>query len=176
MAQEYTIKAVSSAPPREWSGKFGLNKSYRVRFAGSDMTVELAKLASSPPPQVGEIVFGTIESNEYGLKFKTASKVGGGFGGQNRPLRDDSAIQAQWAIGQAMSWFGGDPASRLDKDDTPPFDKVEALANDLFAMIDRVKGSKPVFDVFDKDLFHKNEVQTSTQPVPRAVPLEGEPF
>lgn len=41
--------------------------------------------------------------------------------------RDDDRIVAQWAIGQAVSVYGGDLI------------KVEHMANDLFKMVDRVK-------------------------------------
>lgn len=131
MPQDYTISAVSSQPPREWQGKFGLNRSYKVKFAGSDAVVELVRKASELAPVQGEILNGTIEQTEYGPKFKKARSFGGG---KSFAPRDDSAIRAQWAIGQAVHWYKD---SLEDKE--PPLDKIETLAGDFFAMAERVK-------------------------------------
>ncbi|GAC1499075.1 MAG: hypothetical protein NVS1B10_01420 [Candidatus Saccharimonadales bacterium] len=49
--------------------------------------------------------------------------------------RDDAAIQAQWAIGQAKDWVLGNKLT---------FSEIEPQAKSFFAMIDRVKNSTVV--------------------------------
>ena len=61
----------------------------------------------------------------------------GNFGGGAKPSytpRDDSHIKAQWAIGQAITVLADKGSVDLEL--------TEALAKDLFAMVDRVKGEK----------------------------------
>lgn len=49
--------------------------------------------------------------------------------------RDDDAIKAQWAIGQAVAWIS---ANKLEAA------AIEPQAKEFYKMIERVKGSKPV--------------------------------
>lgn len=57
-------------------------------------------------------------------------------GGSGYTPRDDSHIKAQWAIGQAVS--------TLAKDGELDLELTEALAKDLFAMVDRVKSGDAI--------------------------------
>lgn len=51
--------------------------------------------------------------------------------------RDDAAIRAQWAIGQAMTFL----VAANDVNDGNPIEQAEILAKELYAMVDRVKDS-----------------------------------
>lgn len=136
MDKEYTIKAIASKA-KDWESQYGKFKSYLVQLEGNGEPVQINKKAESEAPQVGDKVFGKIEEVEFGdrtlQKFKAGKKpYGGGY------QRDDSAIRAQWAIGQAVSstsvqTFEG----KLDF----YYEALESKAKKFYAMVDRVKAS-----------------------------------
>lgn len=66
----YTISDVGSV--NEYQSKYGPMKNYNVKFNETgDTIVQWSKKASSPAPQVGDVLEGTIDmSGEYGPKFK----------------------------------------------------------------------------------------------------------
>lgn len=55
--------------------------------------------------------------------------------------RDDDAIRAQWAIGQASSFFAQVEGGKASGDDPAGYRRVEEIAKQFYAMVDRVKGS-----------------------------------
>lgn len=132
MAQTMKIQAVGKQT-KPWNGKYGGMVDYKVKFEDSDNVVTLTRKADSKAPVAGEEVYGTVDmSGEYGPKFKSESKpFGGGGASKTYQPKDEKAIQAMWAIGQAIA------AEQREPQD------IEALASDLFAMVDRIKtGSK----------------------------------
>ena len=163
-AQEYTIKQVSQQEPKRYEGKYGVTLYYKVRFEGSDETVEIGRKEGNPPKE-GDRLYGQIEETEYGQKFKAERRPFEAHRAGNKPLRDDSAIQAQFAIKTAVAY--------LDNDEQATLDTVEQYAKDFFAMIERVKNStqKPSLkQQWDKTLEAKNE----DKPIPNdEVPLEA---
>jgi predicted Abi (CAAX) family protease len=137
MAQEYKVTAVSPKT-KEWSSQYGDMVTYYVKVDSETDAVQMNKKADSKPPQVGDELYGTITSTEYGLKFK----------GEKKPFntkpayepREDhhEAIKAQWAIGQAVQLML--PSSA--KNALSPA-VLEDTAKMFFAMVDRVKSSEP---------------------------------
>ncbi len=135
MAQEYKVTAVSPKT-KEWSSQYGDMVTYYVKVDSETDAVQMNKKADSKPPQVGDELYGTITSTEYGLKFK----------GEKKPFntkpayepREDhhEAIKAQWAIGQAVQVFISEKGKSLNQ--------VEIDAKEFYAMVDRVKaGEQP---------------------------------
>src|SRR5688572_4396156 len=99
---EYKILRVSQQPPRQWDGEHGTVYYIKVQLEGHDRPVEIGK-KSPDALKVGDTVYGTVTPTQYESdKFKAEQKPfsGGGFKGQPR---DDMAIRAQWAIGQAIN-------------------------------------------------------------------------
>ncbi len=82
---------------------------------------------------------GSLESYEKEGKFGSETFVKqpqkeGGYGGRgNYTPKDDKAIQAMWAIGQAMNWFSNRASDKLEAKD------VKELAIILNGMVDEVK-------------------------------------
>lgn len=162
--QEYTIKQVSKQEPKRYEGKYGVTLYHKVRFEGSDEVVEIGRKENHRPKE-GDKLYGTIEDTEYGKKFKAERKP---FTSSAKPMRDDSAIQAQFAIKTAVAF--------LEKNDKATLDTVEQYAKDIFAMIGRVKASNsessnPSLKAqWDKTIEAKNE----DKPIPNdKVPLEA---
>lgn len=146
MLQEYTITQVSAQEPRKWPGPKGDVFYIKVKLEGHDRPVSIGKRAPDAL-HVGDTVYGTIVS-DYSHdedKFKPEQKPH--YAGASTPTtgkpaytpRDDLAIRAQWAIGQANSVIEN-PAKNAEK--------VEDYAVKMFAMVDRVKegGIAPVPD------------------------------
>lgn len=133
---EYTIAKVSSQPPREWSfadkktGSAVAMETYKVMLKGEDEPVEINRKPGNQPA-VGELLSGTIESNEYGRKFKAERKP---FT-PSPSYKDTGEIKAEWSIGQAVNWLGSHTSEASDLTD------VEPLARDFFHMVERIKTS-----------------------------------
>lgn len=140
---EYTIKAVASKA-KPWMSKYGKEKNltqddmvtYLIQLEGNGEPVQLNKKSTSERPQVGDKLFGKVEEVSFGdstiQKFKAAQKPHGGY------QRDDNAIRAQWAIGQAVQMQIA-KLNTTNIGDEP--EDIENNAKILYAMVDRVKGS-----------------------------------
>lgn len=131
------VKTIKSA--EVWKAKDGNMKIFEVTLEADGKEYELKTYSE----KIAVIGFeGDVQSytNNRGDKFvKQVPKQGGGFKGQPR---DDAAIRAQWAIGQAYS---------NQPDGAKPED-IEKTAKMLYAMVDRVKGSNDQkIDSFDLD-------------------------
>lgn len=127
MSQEYKIAAVSPQT-KSWSSQHGEFITYYIKVEGDDEPVQLNKKSGSPKPQVGEELYGSINTSEYGKKFKS----------EKRPFNKDNPdkqnqIKAQWAIGQAKDWV---------LQTTQDFGEIERTAAQFFAMVDRIKTSQ----------------------------------
>ena len=172
MAQEYKVTAVSPKT-KEWSSQYGDMVTYYVKVDSETDAVQMNKKADSKPPQVGDELYGTITSTEYGLKFK----------GEKKPFntkpayepREDhhEAIKAQWAIGQAVQLML--PSSA--KNALSPA-VLEDTAKMFFAMVDRVKGSEPKtgYDTFKQAgeaVKARQETFSDGTPVPTDAELDA---
>jgi hypothetical protein len=74
---EYKVTAVSPQT-KPWSSQYGDMVTYYVKVEGrEDVPVQVNKKASSPAPQVGEVLNGEINRTEYGDKFKATPKAFG---------------------------------------------------------------------------------------------------
>jgi hypothetical protein len=106
MAQEYKVTAVSPKT-KEWSSQYGDMVTYYVQVDNEADAVQMNKKADSKPPQIGDELYGTITSTEYGLKFK----------GEKKPFNSKPAyeprpdhheeIKAQFAIKAAIALVTG---------------------------------------------------------------------
>lgn len=144
---EYRVSVVSQNPPRQWSFKDKTTgadvhmETHKVKLDGVEGPVEINKKPGATIA-VGEVLNGTLETNDFsgeGWKFKADKKAPGGFGGG----RDQPAIIAEWAIGQALQVALAFAAKPSDL----KMEKVEAQAIELKAMMERVKeasGSTPM--------------------------------
>lgn len=131
---EYKIEAVSDKT-REFESKYGKFISYKLKLGGEDEVVELVKKWDSPAPKKGEVLTGTIDtSGEYGAKFKVERPAFGGGRSGYQP-KDEAAIKAMWSIGQAIA-FSATQKTALG------IEELEAVATDLYAMVDRVKAAE----------------------------------
>lgn len=105
----YTIESVDPET-RTWDSRFGQMLSYKVTFATGE-TVEVSQKPTTPAPQAGQTLFGTVTEGQYGLKFKKeqqqpgASKQGGftpvaqslpTFEKGSEPKGGDAPDQAYW--------------------------------------------------------------------------------
>lgn len=148
MAQEYKLTHVQidKEPFVDQHGNTWLT----VAFEGIS---EPVKWVVKDPSRlvVGDSYFGEVNevTSKAGKPYRRFKKVsqeetnpGKSYTGSTQKKewqpRDDSAIQAQWAIGQAMSFF---TAKSNGKQIAEP--EVEEMAKRLFAMIDRVKQGTP---------------------------------
>lgn len=137
---EYVIAQVSQKEPKRWRTKTNKDMlSYKIKLQGIEEPVDYSRFHLSPEPMTGDIIQGELKQDDFGYKLYEdygkklpASKPSQSY------TRDDSAIQAQWSIGQAIAWVTSDKA-----DVTTGYADIEAIANDFFAMIQRVKQGQP---------------------------------
>lgn len=142
---EYKIIKVSEQEPRTWDGEHGTVYYIRVMLEGHDRPVEIGK-KSPDALKVGDTVYGTIKPTDYPSdSFKAAQKPFGGGGGKTYQPRDDNAIRAQWAIGQAVSHYNSIAVAAVKggADAKAFLDGIEETAKELYQMVDRVKASEP---------------------------------
>lgn len=148
MAQEYKLTHVQidKEPFVDQHGNTWLT----VAFEGIS---EPVKWVVKDPTRlvVGDSYFGEVNevTSKAGKPYRRFKKVsqeetnpGKSYTGSTQKKewqpRDDSAIQAQWAIGQAVQLIGSKITANKDGADLEP---IEACAKRFFAMIDRVKNS-----------------------------------
>lgn len=129
---EYKITQVSANPPKEYDGQNGRIYYIKVALQGHAKPVSVGKKTPNAL-RVGDTVNGTILPTEYDTdNFKSENKPYPAT--QGGSPKDQDMIRAQWAIGQAV---------QISVHYETQYDviKVEKNAKDLFAMVDRVKGS-----------------------------------
>jgi len=129
MAQSYNINSVSTTT-KTWESKYGKMVTYFLRLEGYEGEVQINKKEGSEAPKAGESIFGEIVEDSYGAKFKS-QKNPSGFKGTPR---DQNAIRAQWAIGQAHLAIPYDPS-----DEEKWIRNVGKTAKLFYAMVERVK-------------------------------------
>lgn len=129
MAQEYTIEKISQSPPREWTGDYGTIYYIKTMLKGHGKPVEVGK-KSPDALKTGDTVYGTIKQTDFDVdRFKPEKNPNTGMA---RQPKDEAAIKAMWAIGQSVQVALGKGKTFDTKD-------IEAVANELFGMVDRVK-------------------------------------
>lgn len=96
-------------------------------------------------PNPGDKKYGVIEdyqtkSGNTRTKFSRRDRPQEGSNSRSggKSGRDDNAIRAQWAIGQAVQIQA---ASKVVRDGSTLMNELEATAKSLYAMVDRVKDS-----------------------------------
>ena len=122
---DYTITKVSEKPPREYEGSYGKVYYTKVMLQGHDKPVEIGKKQPNSL-KVGDIVAGDIKPSQYEADGFKAIKKDFNGGSKFQP-KDEASIKAMWSISQSIA------TGQLDVDD------IEAMAKDLFLMVDRVK-------------------------------------
>lgn len=145
MAQDYKVTAVSGQPPRQFETKYGPLVSYKIKLEGVSEVVEITKKPDSPVPKEGDSLYGTLDmSGQYGPKFKSERRADNSFGGGgnagSKPAyqpKDEKAIQAMWAIGQAVAANGERNDQKIGDYTGVVFD----IAVELFNMVDLVKNN-----------------------------------
>lgn len=91
----YTIVNVAPAP-RAWESKYGPMLTYLVTLrnaAGKTMDCQLNQKANSPAPTAGQQVDGTVETTDYGPRFKKEQQARGGFQRDSPEQRASIAMQ-----------------------------------------------------------------------------------
>lgn len=140
MAQEYTVRQWTP-----WENEDGPIRDKYGNYKGSILFDEdhgePIDATFKQHPAVGDKKYGSVEpyTTQMGKKRTKFVRADKPQEEQQRSTtsytytpRDDAAIQAQWAIGQAVNWVsiqGGQ------------WGKVEPVARDFYAMINRVKNS-----------------------------------
>jgi hypothetical protein len=101
-AQTYKVAEVKGNP-NPWTHSSGSkNLDYRCAFEGVNGDVEVTRKESSPAPQVGDELFGTLQTKTqagYTYKFKSEQQGGGGGGGggASRNPAERASIERQVA-------------------------------------------------------------------------------
>lgn len=173
MAQTYTVRDVRKTD--QWDSQYGTFQTYALALEGIGEPVKLnKKVPVKDEPAKGGTLYGTIEekSTRNGSTYRqlklerpdTGPYSGGAHGYSKRDYqpRDDAAIRAQWAIGQAMSFFTAKSTDvQIDED------HVAQMAQKLYAMVDRVKGGSestdPKENLHTSSSLGKSQDSTPTQ-------------
>lgn len=71
MDKNYVITKVSPKVD-SWSSQYGEMKTYYVQLDGFDGPVQINQKPTTPEPEEGQELFGHVESNQHGHKFKKA--------------------------------------------------------------------------------------------------------
>jgi hypothetical protein len=130
----------------EWEGKSVKAKSYSDAIATVGFTGEVETYEKDGRNGIESFV-------------KQAPKEGGGYGSTNSSSgspgqtsskssyqpKDEKGIKAMWAIGQAVQLYIAEFGSAEKQPETIPV--VQAYAEDLFALVDRVKASEGATEV-----------------------------
>lgn len=122
-----------------WRSPDGSKKIWSVKLAtpdGKDYRLKTYSQAVAQPNFTGEVYSYLDKRGERFVRQSTKAPAGAGVG-KGGYRRDDDAIRAQWAIGQAINLA----SVKMPKEDiTLPV--IERYARELFATVSRVKGEK----------------------------------
>lgn len=149
MAQQYKVTQVVERD--KWGNDFGEFQTYAVKFEDSEEWVKWnrkLKDGKVEAPKVGDEVFGKIEGGKFSLEKKD------GFSSPRRDFtpRPDhhEEIKAQWAIGQSLSKFEQNCYQAMGADRQTLLDNIEDFAKELYAMVDKVKGTQSTTSGYEK--------------------------
>lgn len=156
--QDFTVKSWNPwmADEEEVRDAHG---NYKGNVTFEEYSAQPVDATFKQPPNSGDKKYGQIEeyqtkTGKTRIKFKRVDKPQEGFGTSgSKPAyqpRDDAAIKAQWAIGQAVSMaIIHKPENMRDE---KVLNAIEDVASQLYAMVDRVKVSGNVPPVSDEEL------------------------
>lgn len=147
---QYTVQGVANTAPKEYTNAYGTTYYHRVKLVGVEKAVSIGKKAPNAI-KAGDVINGTIEKTalpEDKWHGEAPAPGAGGFSGQQPAAnagnqssgyvpRDDSHIKAQWAIGQATTFYLA--TAKIDLNAKDRLDVIESLATEYFAMVERVK-------------------------------------
>lgn len=135
MNKDWKITKVSEGAPRKAVTDYGITFYHKVMLEGNERPVSIGK-KTEEVPAVGTMVYGMIIATP---EFPTDR-----FKGAKRPFapggspKDEKAIQAMWAISQAIQWM----KSPIGDNSPEDWQAVKAKAKELFSWVDEVKVSK----------------------------------
>lgn len=149
------VKTINSE--QVWQSSDGQRTIWEVTLQASDNQEYKLKTYSS---KIGQMGFeGEVRSylNPRGERFVRQVPQAVQTGGRSGFGRDDAAIRAQWAIGQAINLA----SVKMDKEAiTLPV--IERYAKELFATVSRVKGDEVTPELeAEADSHIKNFTQTA---------------
>lgn len=133
MTQEYIIASVKKQ--KEWSDSYGTYQGYALALKGIGEPVSLNKTVPvMSDPQIGEKIYGNLiqekaTNGRLYYRFQLVRKPVNG--------RDERAIQAQWAIGQAVQCYVAGDDHTGDA-----YANIEREAKHFYKMIDKVVGDE----------------------------------
>lgn len=120
----YTITAAEKK--KEIEGKNGPLIVYTLSLGDKDRSVdaEVLQKPSSPPPEVGSQVEGTLQDTEYGWKFRRAKPAYSGGGG--RDPKETASIVRQHSQHMALLHIEGMERRFVPTAEEPHF-KIDSL-------------------------------------------------
>lgn len=103
---KFVVKKVSE--PKEFEGQYGKMSTYTLmgELDGELDSVQLNTKSSSPAPKIGDELEGTVETTQYGKKFKKSAPQGsgGGYSGGKSDPETQSAIIRQNALTNSVAF------------------------------------------------------------------------
>lgn len=100
MDRQYKVIKVSPKVDN-WESKFGPMVTHYVQLDGFDGPVQLNQKPTSPKPEEGQELFGHVESNQHGHKFKKAQNPN--YSGGNRATQRHEKNEDGMAWGNALN-------------------------------------------------------------------------
>ncbi len=98
----YVIRTVG--PTESFKTQYGQMTKYTVQFEGADDWVQINQKPESPAPKIGDSLDGTVETSQYGLKFKRAQNAPGGPGrGSSNDPATRTSIERQSSVNAAVT-------------------------------------------------------------------------
>jgi hypothetical protein len=98
-----SYKIIAAMKTGTYQGAHGEMYKYTVQLEGEADTVEVSQKPDTPAPQPGETLEGSIESTQYGKRFKKEFKGGTGFsGGRVNSPEDRASIERQVSLKAAV--------------------------------------------------------------------------
>lgn len=140
---DYKITSVQRK--ENWQNEHGAFQDYAIQLEGQGW-VKLTQKESSPAPISGDTIHGDLVdmTTKNGTTYKKLKKSNPNYDSHTtssapKYSKDEDAIKAMWAIGQAVSVYGDDQ-------------KTEGFAAQLYNMVDRIKsGRSAVQDTFSTE-------------------------
>lgn len=142
---------VTKSSKEIWKTPDGQRVLYEVVFEYNGKQVQ-SKTWSKAVAALG--FSGTVETYEKEGKngVETFIKQPQKAGDKAYQPKDEAAIKAMWAIGQAIAWLSADQGKA---ETAISVGDIEPLAKDLFAMVERVKTGEAGLDISElKDVFN----------------------
>lgn len=139
--QTYTVK--SAEVTKTDVGQYG-NSIITATIANDDgktADVEIMQKPTTPVPAPGELLTGTVEKTQYGLRFRKASKFNGNGGGYSKDRED--AIDRAVAIKSATELVSARIRAGEIKGEEAPVHALAALTADILEIVKGESGKAP---------------------------------